>query len=214
MEGLLQSLGQPKVIYLAIACFTSLLLAATEIAAAFKDDPWPAICNRWAAPLYAFYALLPLLIGRILQENQVMAVDSLTQALALGLGGPALLRTRVQLFQSVNGQSDFSAKADQIIAGLQEFCRAQITRDLGRASAERRETVLGNAAIDNEQLRQRLLSLYPHSEHDDLAARLGAVAQHNPQQLRPLLIALIDARDSEALDRPFNNAGHAENSPA
>jgi len=58
-----------------VAIALSVLLAVTEVGAAYKDtshSPFRTILSLWALPLYLLYALLTVLLGLVLIENHVL----------------------------------------------------------------------------------------------------------------------------------------------
>lgn len=199
MEALQTCLTSPAFGFFALACAFSLLLALAETAAAFPDTPWAALCNRWAWPIYGFYGLLPLLIGAVLREHDLIQY-SVSHAMLLGLAGPSLLRTRVQLFQPLDGRKDgVSANLEKIIAGLHSFCHSQINRNLARSNMLAIEQATENAAITETQLLQRLRHLLPEDEMQRVTTLAEQMRAESAEQARGYLLLILGKRDPESL---------------
>ncbi len=159
-------------IFFLIALSLALLLAVSEVAAAFvkKSDPLRAVFCVWAYPFYGLYLLLTFLIGMVLVE-QLSIQFNWTNAIALGLMGPALFKTQMKLFLPISGgKGEVNANIERIISSVQIFCFEQI----GIALARHR------IALKHKRSEQR---------EDDLIKRLQLVAgtETYQQRIEPLL---------------------------
>jgi hypothetical protein len=190
-----------------VAIALSVLLAVAEVGAAYKDtshSSFRTILSLWALPLYLLYALLTVLLGLVLIENQVLK-PSWTGAILLGLAGPAIFRTRIRLFQNISGKEGPSANLERLVAGMQSFCFTQINRRLSRRRVLHKERVL--MKVSEKALRARLRTVYPAEKLARIEALVDERREIGPESVRALMIALIEEQDPYALDHPFETRG-------
>lgn len=196
-------------LFFLLAVGLTLLLAAAEIVAAFREtnySPWRSLVNRWAFPLYLFYGSLTLLLGLILFENGVLPF-SYTGAVILGLAGPIVFRTRIKLFQPISGAGGPAANLEKVMTGVQTFCFDQITRHLARQRMARKEEA---ARRSEDALLERLRALYSPQELQGLTTLIEERRAKEPDSVRAFLVALLEERDPGALEHPFADDGAAE----
>lgn len=195
--------------FLLLAVGLTLLLAAAEIVAAFRNtthSPWRSVVNRWALPLYLFYLLLTLLLGLLLFENEVLPL-TYTGAVILGLAGPAVFRTRIKLFQPISGAEGPTANLEKVMTGVQTFCFDQIKRQLARERMARKEEA---ARHSEEALLERLRALYSPQELEGLTKLIEERRAKEPESVRAFLVSLLEQKDPGALEHPFPADGPAE----
>lgn len=180
------------------------LLAAAEVVAAFRDttySPWRCLFNGWSLPLFLFYGSLTLLLGVVLSENGVLP-QTWTAAVALGLAGPALFRTRVKFFQPISGADGPAANLEKMTTGVQTFCFDQIKRQLAR---RRMSTRVELARQSEEALEERLRALVPPADFPRIEALIDERREEKPESVKAFLVALIEERDPAALDHPVSH---------
>ena len=185
-----------------VAFFLSVLNAAMEVAAAFRDKQHGirhTVFHPWSWLLYGWYCGLTLLVGQVLFEQGVLKL-SWVGAIALGLLGPALFRTHVKLFQPISGKQGPSANLEKLIAGIQSFCFEQINRSLSRARIHQKENLL---KVDEAALLQRLQLVSTNDEYQKATALIEERSQADPKSVRPLILELIENKDPLALTVPF-----------
>lgn len=186
-----------------LAVLLTCLLAAAEVVAAFRNttySPWRCLFNWWSLPLFLFYASLTLLLGVVLSENGVLP-RTWTGAVVLGLGGPALFRTRVKFFQPISGAGGPSANLEKMTTGVQTFCFDQIKRQVAR---RRMATRVDLARQSEDALLERLRALVPPADFPLIEALIEGRRKERPGSVKAFLVALIEERDPAALDHPVS----------
>lgn len=190
-----------EALFFLIALPLALLLAVSEVAAAFTDKPHTvrAVFSPWALPFYALYLLLTFLMGKVLIEQLSISLNW-TSAIALGLMGPALFKTQTKLFRPISGdKGELNANLERIISGLQQFCFAQISIALARhrlALKERR------AEHSEDELLHRLRTVAGSAFFEEkLKPLIDERRERDPATLRLFLVELILQQDPHALDQ-------------
>lgn len=195
-------LPPPPFLFFLIAVVLSLLLALAELVAAFRESAYSlvrAVWHPWALALYAFYGLLTLILGLIVLETGLFDY-SWTAAVALGLGGPILLRSRIHLFRPLGEAREGAAlHLEKIVGGVQDFCFAQINDSLAWKRIRRKEAL---AQQDEEYLLRRLRAVYGQ-EFGKIEALLNEQRQQAPASVKWLMVNLLEAKDPKALDQPL-----------
>ncbi|MCX8068380.1 MAG: hypothetical protein N3B68_11355 [Anaerolineae bacterium] len=166
--------------YLLVAVLAA-LWAMTEVIQAFRSDIRRALRSGWSGLLMGIHGALALLVFALARVAFPSANPYLL-ALVAGLGGLALIRTRINLLQPLNpaiGEAVSLSLAD-LYGRLQNFCWEQINQGLlaGRTRLLERATRLPVERLERE------VRLFAH-----------ASALHPPEQVEAYLEKLRSLSD-------------------
>lgn len=175
--------------YLLVAGLAA-IWALAEILQTFPGDIRRALKTGWSLLLIGLNVGFAVAVYVLVEQLLPAPVNPWLEALAVGVGWQALLRTRVNLLQPLNAEAGASVSISlaDLYGRLQQFCREQIDQSL---AVDRRRLLDRASRLPVEEL-ERQLRLLAHASQfhppEEVEEYIEKLRQY-PSEQQALLMA-------------------------